>query len=389
MAEQGRQRAEATNQAKNDFLSRMSHELRTPLNAMLGFAQLLELDRQPAPAAHQKAWIAQIVKAGWHLLEMINDTLDLSRIDAGMMRLALGPVALDPLVAHCVAMAEPAAVQRQVQLQVQLDASAGHVLGDETRIKQVISNLLSNAIKYNQPGGRVALSSHRLPGQRLQIRVFDTGLGLTPSQQAELFQPYNRLGREASQIEGTGIGLVISRRLAELMGGDLQVESQAGQGCTFVFTLPLAERAPDSLPLANPPSAAAPPGRAYKVHYIEDNETNIEVMRGVLGLRPQVAMTVSVLGLDGLQAVRRERPDLILLDMHLPDVDGLELLHQLQRDSSLADIPVVVVSADATTGRMAQVLAAGARHYLTKPVAMLPFLAVLDSLLEARASHPG
>ena len=387
--EQGRQRAEAANQAKNDFLSRVSHELRTPLNAMLGFAQLLDLDRQPAPAAHQKGWIAQILKAGWHLLEMINDTLDLSRIDAGMMRLALGPLALDPLVAHCVAMAGPAAAQRQVQLQVQLDADAGPVLGDETRIKQVISNLLSNAIKYNQPGGRVTLSSHRLPGQRLQIRVLDTGLGLTPSQQAELFQPYNRLGREASQIEGTGIGLVISRRLAELMGGDLQVESQAGQGCTFVFTLPLAERAPDTLPLADPPRAAAPPARAYKIHYIEDNETNIEVMRGVLGLRPQVAMTVSVLGLDGLQAVRRERPDLILLDMHLPDVDGLELLHQLQRDSSLADIPVVVVSADATTGRMAQVLAAGARHYLTKPVAMLPFLAVLDSLLEARASHPG
>ena len=387
--EQGRQRAEAANQAKNDFLSRVSHELRTPLNAMLGFAQLLDLDRQPAPAVHQKGWIAQILKAGWHLLEMINDTLDLSRIDAGMMRLALGPLALDPLVAHCVAMAGPAAAQRQVQLQVQLDADAGPVLGDETRIKQVISNLLSNAIKYNQPGGRVELSSHRLPGQRLQIRVLDTGLGLTPSQQTELFQPFNRLGRETSQTEGTGIGLVISRRLAELMGGDLHVESQAGHGCTFVFTLPLAERAPDRLPLASPPYAAAPQGSAYKVHYIEDNEANIEVMRGVLGLRPQVAMTVSVLGLDGLLAVRRERPDLILLDMHLPDVDGLELLHKLQRDSGLAGIPVVVVSADATTGRMAQVLAAGARHYLTKPVALLPFLAVLDGLLAAKASQQG
>ena len=383
-AEQGRQRAEATNQAKNEFLSRMSHELRTPLNAMLGFAQLLDLDRQPAPAAHQKGWIAQILKAGWHLLEMISDTLDLSRIDAGMMRLTLGPLALDPLVAHCVAMAGPAAAQRQVQLQVHLDAGASHVLGDETRIKQLLSNLLSNAVKYNQPGGRVELSSHRLPGQRLQIRVMDTGLGLTPSQQAELFQPFNRLGRETSQTEGTGIGLVISRRLAELMGGTLQVESQAGQGCTFVLTLPLAEATPTALAPASPRSDAAPRGRAYKVHYIEDNETNIEVMRGVLGLRPQVAMTVSVLGLDGLQAVRRDRPDLILLDMHLPDVDGLELLLQLQRDSGLADIPVVVVSADASPGRIAQVLAAGARHYLTKPVALAPFLAVLDELLAAR-----
>ena len=383
-AEQGRQRAEAANQAKNDFLSRMSHELRTPLNAMLGFAQLLDLDQQPAPAPHQKGWIAQILKAGWHLLEMINDTLDLSRIDAGMMRLTLGPLALEPLVAHCVAMAGPAAAQRQISLQVQLDAGAVHVLGDETRIKQVISNLLSNAIKYNLAGGRVELSCQRLPDQRLQLRVRDTGLGLTPSQQAELFQPFNRLGRETSQTEGTGIGLVISRRLAELMGGDLQLESRAGQGCTFVFTLPLADATPAALAQAGPPSSAAPPGQPYKVHYIEDNETNIEVMRGMLGLRPQVALTASVLGLDGLQAVRRDRPDLILLDMHLPDVDGLELLHQLRRDPSLAAIPVVVVSADATAGRQAQVLAAGARDYLTKPVALVPFLAVLDELLAAR-----
>ena len=387
-AEQGRQRAEAANQAKNDFLSRMSHELRTPLNAMLGFAQLLDLDRQPAPAPHQKGWIAQILKAGWHLLEMINDTLDLSRIDAGMMRLTLGPLALEPLVAHCMAMAGPVAAQRQVTLQVQLDAGAVHVLGDETRIKQVISNLLSTAIKYNPAGGRVALSSQRLPDQRLQLRVQDTGPGLTPSQQAELFQPFNRLGRETGQTEGTGIGLVISRRLAELMGGDLQVESRAGQGCTFVFTLPMADATPATLAPATPPSNASPPGQAYKVHYIEDNETNIEVMRGILGLRPQVALTASVLGLDGLQAVRRDRPDLILLDMHLPDVDGLELLHQLQRDSSLAAIPVVVVSADATPGRQAQVLAAGARHYLTKPVALAPFLAVLDELLADQQAHP-
>ena len=387
-AEQGRQRAEAASLAKNEFLSRMSHELRTPLNAMLGFAQLLDLDRQPAPAAHQKAWIGQILGAGWHLLEMINDTLDLSRIEAGMMRLTLGPLALQPLVAHCMAMAGPAAAQRQVQLQVQLDADASHVLGDETRIKQVLSNLLSNAIKYNQPGGLVALSSHRLPGNRLQIRVLDTGLGLTPAQQAELFQPFNRLGRETSQTEGTGIGLVISRRLAELMGGDLQLESQVGQGATFVFTLPLADARPAPGPWARPPAAGQAGGSTYKVHYIEDNETNIELMRGMLGLRPQVALSVSTLGLDGLQAVRRDRPDLILLDMHLPDVDGLELLHQLQRDPALADIRVVVLSADATPGRVAQVLAAGAHQYLTKPVDLPPFLALLDGLLGAHARSP-
>ncbi len=382
-AEQGRQLAESANQAKNEFLSRMSHELRTPLNAMLGFAQLLDLDRRPAPATHQKGWIAQILKAGWHLLAMINDTLDLSRIDAGMMRLSPSPVALPPLVAHCVAMAGPAAAQRGITLTVQLDAGASTVLGDETRIKQVISNLLSNGVKYNQPGGSVVVSAGRSADQRIAIRVQDTGLGLSAAQQAELFQPFNRLGRELSSTEGTGIGLVISRRLAELMGGDLRVESASGQGATFVFTLPAATD--DSAgPLPDQP--AEDPALRYRhrrVHYIEDNETNVEVMRGMLAQRPQVTLAVSGLGLDGLVAIRMHRPDLILLDMHLPDVDGLELLHQLQRDPVCADIPVVVVSADATPARVEQVLAAGARHYLTKPVDMLGFFAVLDELLEA------
>ena len=360
----------------------MSHELRTPLNAMLGFAQLLDLDRRPAPAPHQQGWIAQIQKAGWHLLEMINDTLDLSRIDAGAVRLSLGPVALGPLVAHCAAMAGPAAAERQVSLDVQLDADTPAVLGDETRIKQVLSNLLSNAIKYNHQGGRVEVRALSLPDRRLQLRVLDTGLGLSQAQQAELFQPFNRLGRETSQTEGTGIGLVISRRLAELMGGDLQVESEAGRGATFVLTLPLADAAPASAEAARPAPAEAPTQSRRKVHYIEDNETNIEVMRGVLDLRPQLALSVSMLGLDGLQAVRRNRPDLILLDLHLPDVDGLELLHQLQRDPACARIPVVVVSADATPDRVAQVLAAGARHYVAKPVDLAPFLALLDALLD-------
>ena len=380
-AEQGRQRAEAANLAKNDFLSRMSHELRTPLNAMLGFAQLLDHDRNPAPAPHQQGWIAQIQRAGWHLLEMINDTLDLSRIDAGAVRLSLGPVALGPLVAHCVAMAGPAAAARRVQLQVTLDDVAPAVLGDETRIKQVLSNLLSNAIKYNHEGGQVRVSVQPMPGQRLQLRVQDTGLGLSAAQQAGLFQPFNRLGREASQIEGTGIGLVISRRLAELMGGDLQVESQAGQGSTFALTLPLAAGLPATLAPSSADLPDAPRQRQRKLHYIEDNETNIEVMRGVLALRPALQLTVSLLGLDGLLAVRRDQPDLILLDMHLPDVDGLELLHQLQRDPACMRIPVVVVSADATPDRIAQVLAAGARHYIAKPVDLLPFLALLDTLL--------
>jgi signal transduction histidine kinase/ActR/RegA family two-component response regulator len=381
-AEQGRQAAESANRAKNEFLSRMSHELRTPLNAMLGFAQLLDLDRNQRLAPHQLAWVAQILQAGWHLLEMINDTLDLSRIEAGMLRLDLTAVPLQPLLSHCLAMVGPSAAQRGIELELHVGAEAQRALADETRLKQVITNLVSNAVKYNVQGGRVVVRAVRENPQMVTVRVLDTGLGLSQAQMAELFQPYNRLGRENSDTEGTGIGLVISRRLAELMNGTLEAESVQGQGATFVLRLPWAaepEPAADTALVADDDSDRY---RHRRVHYVEDNETNVEVMRGMLAQRPQVTLDVSTLGLDGLTAIRARRPDLILLDMHLPDVDGLELLRQLQRDPQCADIPVVVVSADATPARILVALAAGARHYLTKPVNLLGFLEVIDELLD-------
>jgi PAS domain S-box-containing protein len=381
-AERGRQAAESANLAKNEFLSRMSHELRTPLNAMLGFAQLLDLDTRPALAPHQQAWSAQILQAGWHLLEMINDTLDLSRIDAGMLRMTMTPLPLQALVRQCVGMMEPAAARRDIALDVMLEDTALRVMGDETRLKQVLTNLLSNAVKYNVPGGRVVVHSHRLDADTVAVRVLDTGLGLSEAQMANLFQPFNRLGREQGDIEGTGIGLVISRRLAELMGGTLHAESTEGQGATFVLTLPVASAAAGSDGDAAPPDALAAPYRHRRVHYIEDNETNVEVMRGILAQRPQITLDVSTLGLDGLTAIRGRRPDLILLDMNLPDVDGLELLRELQRDPDCATIPVVVVSADATPARIEDALAAGARRYMTKPLNLGSFLGMLDELLE-------
>ena len=388
-AEQGRQVAESANRAKSEFLSRMSHELRTPLNAMLGFAQLLDLDRRPQLQPHQQGWVAQILQAGWHLLEMINDTLDLSRIESGMLRLQLSPVALQPLVEQCVAMLGPAAARRAVALQVQLDDDACMVMGDETRFKQVLTNLLSNAVKYNVQGGSVVVRSRRLNDRQLELRVRDTGLGLDADQMAGLFQPFNRLGREQSDTEGTGIGLVISRRLAELMDGSLDAESSGDQGATFVLTLPLAAGADRSPDPASAPEDHADRYRHRLVHYVEDNETNVEVMRGILAQRPQVTLEVSTLGLDGLTAIRSTRPDLILLDMHLPDVDGLELLRQLQRDPICADIPVVVVSADATAARIEDALAAGARRYLTKPLNLGGFLEVLDEVLEGMDTRWG
>ena len=388
-AERGRQAAESANLAKNEFLSRMSHELRTPLNAMLGFAQLLDLDLRPQLAPHQRAWAAQILQAGWHLLEMINDTLDLSRIDAGTLRMTLAPQRLTPLVRQCVAMMEPAAARRDIRIELQMHDDGLRVLSDETRLKQVLTNLLSNAVKYNRRGGAVIVQAEQLAGERLALRVQDTGLGLSEAQMAELFQPFNRLGREQGNVEGTGIGLVISRRLAELMGGTLHAESTPGEGATFVLTLPLTSDAPagDDLGASDDPLAA--PYRRRRVHYVEDNETNVEVMRGMLAQRPQITLEVSTLGLDGLTAIRRQPPDLILLDMNLPDVNGLELLHELQRDPDCAAIPVVVVSADATPTSIEETLAAGARRYMTKPLNLGSFLGMIDELLEGIDSQYG
>ena len=380
-SERALHRAEEANRAKNDFLSRMSHELRTPLNAMIGFAQLLGLDRSPSLATHQAEWTQQIQRAGWHLLEMINETLDLARIESGAVRLNLGPLEVAPMVAACRAMVAGLAAERSVSFSENLGADASTILGDATRVKQVLTNLLSNAVKYNRKGGSVHIRSRPAAEGRIEILVTDSGLGMDDTQMAALFEPYNRLGRENSGIEGTGIGLVISLRLAELMGGTLSVSSRTGVGSTFTLSLPAADEAERPTPCFTETSLA--PYQQRLVHYVEDNETNIEVMRGVLAQRDQVKLKTSVLGLDGLAAIRHDKPDLILLDMHLPDISGLELLRHLKQDVDVAMIPVVMVSADATPRHMEQALTLGALHYVTKPLDVAAFLAVVDSALEA------
>jgi PAS domain S-box-containing protein len=381
-AERAREHAEAANRAKSDFVSRMSHELRTPLNAMLGFAQLLDLDRQPPLAPHQSEWTAQIQQAGWHLLHMINDTLDLSRIESGTINLALEAVDLHGALRATRALLEQSARRHRVTVDERLDPQAGTILGDETRIKQVLTNLLSNAIKYNVEGGHVEVTSRLHDGETVEIAVTDTGLGMTREQVGQLFQPFNRLGRESSAIEGTGIGLVISRRLAELMGGTLHAHSTPGRGSIFVLRLPRAKPAHGAADPGPAGDALEPSYRQRVVHYIEDNETNAEVMRGILAQRPQIRLEVSETGLAGLAAIRQCPPSLLLLDMHLPDIDGLELLRQLKNDDGIADLPVVVVSADATSSRIEQALTLGAANYLTKPVNVAQILSVLDDLLE-------
>lgn len=379
-AERAREAAESSNQAKSVFLSRMSHELRTPLNAMLGFAQLLELDsRQPLPDS-QRGWVAQIQKAGWHLLDMINDVMDLSRIESGNLRLQETSLDLFELLAGTLPLVEADARRRAVTITHHIAADAGWVRGDATRVKQILTNLLSNAVKYNVEGGRIHVASRARDGM-VELRVTDSGLGLSPDQMKDLFQPFNRLGRDRSSIEGTGIGLVISQRLAEWMGGSLRAKSIMGQGSSFTLALPQVERQGSIQGELHEPVATLSTYHRRRVHYVEDNETNVEVMRGILAQRPQVELTVSLTGLDGLAAIRTLRPDVILLDMHLPDISGMELLRHLRSENITAGIPVVVVSADALQAQVEEALGQGALHYLTKPVNVSDLLSILDDIL--------
>ena len=388
-AEKARERAEAANRAKSEFLSRMSHELRTPLNAMLGFAQLLELDRRQPLSADQRPWVGQIQQAGWHLLEMINDVLDLSRIESGNLKLQLETVSLPELLAASIAMVGADAERRRIRITTELADGTGGVVGDATRVKQILTNLLSNAVKYNTDGGRIHVATRVREPNLVELAVTDTGLGMTPQQLADLFQPFNRLGRERSTQEGTGIGLVISQRLAELMGGSLRARSIAGEGSSFIVTLPRAADS-DTVPSDLDGLATGDPGYHRRtVLYIEDNETNVEVMRGILAQRPQVLLEVATTGEEGLTAVRQRPPDLVLLDMHLPDLSGQALLETLKQDDTTADIPVVVVSADATAQQIEAALTGGATRYLTKPVSVSELLAAVDEELERSSTRFG
>lgn len=387
-AERAREAAEAANEAKSEFLSRMSHELRTPLNAMLGFAQLLEMDAKHPLVASQRTWVDQIQHAGWHLLEMINEVLDLSRIESGNLQLHPQPLHLPTLLAATLPMVERDAHRRGISISQQVAPDAIHLEGDATRVKQILTNLLSNAVKYNITKGTIHVDAQRVD-ERVKISVTDTGLGMTPEQVKNLFQPFNRLGRDHSTVEGTGIGLVISQRLAELMGGSLKVRSKPGQGTTFVLSLPALNEVAAAPDTSDTVALAAPEYNQRIIHYVEDNETNIEVMRGILSLRPQVRLDVSCTGQAGLASIRQHRPDIVLLDMHLPDMNGLEVLDALQSDPDTAMIPVMMVSADAVASQISEVLNAGAVRYLTKPVSVAELLAAVDAVLEEAETRYG
>ena len=365
--------------AKSEFLSRMSHELRTPLNAILGFGQLLERQK---PTEVQRKRVGYILSAGKHLLDLINEVLDISRIEAGRMQLSLEPVCVADALEETLDLMRPLATERSIQLSASADIDAGvHVLADRQRFKQVLVNLLNNAVKYTPFFGGVAVSYHVPGNEKVRVLVSDTGPGIPVEKLARLFTPFERLGAEQSAIEGTGLGLALSQRLVDAMGGSIGVESAVGKGSTFWIELPLTKSPLERFPRDRAANGARQPSSepaSRSILYIEDNLSNLALIEQMLAERPGTALLTSMQGKVGLDLARQHTPDLILLDLHLPDLPGWDVLSQLKADSTTRHIPVVVISADATKRQMNRLMSAGAAHYLTKPLDVNKFFQVLD-----------
>ena len=385
--------AEAANQAKSEFLSNMSHELRSPLNAILGFAQLID-SGEPAPTLAQKDSLDQIQRAGWYLLELINEILDLSMIESGKLSMSLEPMALAEVLADCQAMIEPHARQRGIEVRFTPATTALHVKADRTRVKQVFVNLLSNAIKYNREGGVVEVSWGRRGAQHLRVSVRDTGPGIAPDMLAQLFQPFNRLGQEGGIEEGTGIGLVVSKRLVELMGGTVGVESWLGVGSVFWVELEVIDVA-QALAHALDHAAQAPGEALPALHgaplrtvlCVEDNPANLTLVARLLERRTDIGLLSAKDGRSGIELARSAQPDVILMDINLPGISGLTALRILSADPATAHIPVVALSANAMPRDIERGMAAGFFRYLTKPIKLAEFMHTLDMALECASER--
>ena len=389
-----REAAEFANRAKGEFLSRMSHELRTPLNSVLGFAQLLAVDPSAPLSGKQLERVRLIEKAGWHLRDMIDEVLDLARIEAGALRVELAPVDLGPLLDECRSLLAAEAGQRGIVIgPVPGGAAASQdwiVLADPTRLRQILLNLLGNAVKYNRDGGSVSLQIGRRSKDEVAVAIADTGPGLSGEEIARLFVPFDRLGRE-KHSPGTGIGLVISRQLAESMGGSLEVRSVPQRGSTFTLVMPAA-----------PPDAAVPArarehaeaavastesARPHRILCIEDNPLNAALFRDALAGRGAFSLDTRPTAAEGLAAVRARPPELLVLDLNLPDRHGLEVLAELKADSATAGIPVIVVSADATEATRHRAITAGAAAFLSKPIELSGFAACIATMLGDRSDR--
>ncbi len=377
--------AEQANLAKSDFLSSMSHELRTPLNAILGFAQLMESDSQ-SPTPSQRKSIAQILEAGWHLLNLINEILDLAVIESGTVSLSAESVSLDEVLLECRTMMEPLAHRRGITMSFPQFDRPCFVSSDRTRLKQILINLLANAIKYNKVRGAVVVDYTVSDPNRIRINVTDTGAGLRPEKLAQLFQPFNRLGQEAGGEEGTGIGLVVTKRLVELMGGAIGVDSTDGAGSVFWIEL-ITTAAPQLAGEGNEVAAVAPPllphgARSRTLLYVEDNPANLRLVEELIARRPDLHLLTAVTGTLGIERARASQPEMILMDIHLPDISGIEAMTILRDDPATAHIPIVALSANAMAPDIRKGLQAGFFRYLTKPIKVNEFMDTVRMALE-------
>jgi CheY-like chemotaxis protein/nitrogen-specific signal transduction histidine kinase len=375
-AEQGliaaRDEAERANKAKSQFLSHMSHELRTPMNAILGFGQLLESDRQHPLSAQQQDWLREILQGARHLLDLINEVLDFGRIESGHLDLKLEPLLLSDLVEESLALVRPLAQERQVRLIPSTGPlNQAWVMADRTRIKQILLNLLGNGIKYNRAGGQLQMAC-RLEAAEVWLGVQDTGPGIAHEDQGRLFQPFERLGAARSEVEGTGIGLALSRRLLQAMGGSIGLDSEPGLGSTFWFRLPRSGVATaagggpsEPVPAATPVAATPEP---QTVLYIEDNPVNVALMEAMLGRLPGVQLVSASVPAEGLRLAQQLQPALVLMDISMPGMDGFEALARLRANDATCDLPVVAVSANALPSDIEAARVAGFRAYLTKPL---------------------
>jgi Signal transduction histidine kinase len=369
----------------------MSHELRTPLNAILGFAQLLD-SGAPAPTTVQKRNIEQILKAGWYLLDLINEVLDLALIESGKFTLSKEPVSVAEVLAECRAMVEPQARDRNIALSFPASFERPcYINADRMRVKQVLINLLFNAIKYNRPNGRVTIDFIQTAGPALRVCVRDTGAGLRPEQLSQLFQPFNRLGQDAGAEQGTGIGLVVTKRLVQAMGGTIGAESTVGDGSIFWVELELA--AAPQLALADiersspmrAPDADAP---LRTLLYVEDNPANLELVEQLVARRSDLRLLSAADGRLGLEYARACLPAVILMDINLPGISGTEAMKILRADPATAHIPIIALSANAVPRDIQKALDAGFSNYITKPIMVGRFMDALDAALATRHGVP-